>query len=753
LSPAKACDNILEGWVYNVNVGKAMDAYRRQLFRELGITKPNHQYKEIMGRYLRANEFHRINKTTRTFLQKCIDHLPEIEKWRATLSEEDRDAWNGPRAVWDHWPDKPDATTPRKVQADKPAKTEANARKDAGWTAKAIIKDTDPKYLGEALAGQEHGGWTHELLDTLAAQFYPEQVQGGLAAYINERELGSVDDSPRSDPVWDASDRSRVWVVRLWDTERVYPSRENAKLDIHNQLDKGEHRDRVDDVPIYEDPASNFDLEGCDPVALECLRLDPESEDGIDGDNPIPERVNGEKHPSFFPQPKLGEPVEPVKVQEPVWDAATLIEADADKASMLMADLWTKTDTDEKRRRLQFAIDKFSDNKLQSALYAATRTDSGKDERLANLDGFVRLLDGQRFLVSVEDEPIRNANILLHRLKDTLHEDYNKRQALEAEAEKQAKRIARLTKQRDKLEDTKLDMERELTALRKENANLKAENEKLKATADPIFDMLSGDAADAIWNNGDREWALEIYFAMIGLATAHFAEGAQQRRKAWEDAQRDTLGDDWREQGGQTYEEHLGDIIGDKADDTEATKKKFLAMVKLAFHPTSTTEQAIAAIEGSRRWAEKAGVSIISLTDMDYRDLDELILIKLIGPPKKAAASPATKHQVDKSKPELGDVRICAYRLVYDNLDGFARTRMVDLDDPDASEYRVEEWAETKGDNGDLDIEWCHAARFDTKAEAVNCAKELEKERRAAQATKQRRREAQEAKKAAAAAV
>jgi hypothetical protein len=100
--------HILEGWVYNVNVGKAMDAYRRQLFRELGITKPNHQYKEIMGRYLRANEFHRINKTTRTFLQKCIDNLAAIEQWRATLTEEERDAWNGPRAVWDHWPDKPE---------------------------------------------------------------------------------------------------------------------------------------------------------------------------------------------------------------------------------------------------------------------------------------------------------------------------------------------------------------------------------------------------------------------------------------------------------------------------------------------------------------------------------------------------------------------------------------------------------------------------------------------------------------------
>jgi hypothetical protein len=100
--------HILEGWVYNVNFGKAIDAYRRQLFRELGITKPNHQYKEIMGRYLRANEFHRINKTTRTFLQKCIDNLAAIEQWRATLTEEERDAWNGPRAVWDHWPDKPE---------------------------------------------------------------------------------------------------------------------------------------------------------------------------------------------------------------------------------------------------------------------------------------------------------------------------------------------------------------------------------------------------------------------------------------------------------------------------------------------------------------------------------------------------------------------------------------------------------------------------------------------------------------------
>ena len=59
--------HILEGWVYYVNVGEAIDAYRRQLFRELGITKPTHQYKEIMGRYLKDNEFHRINKSTRTF--------------------------------------------------------------------------------------------------------------------------------------------------------------------------------------------------------------------------------------------------------------------------------------------------------------------------------------------------------------------------------------------------------------------------------------------------------------------------------------------------------------------------------------------------------------------------------------------------------------------------------------------------------------------------------------------------------------
>jgi hypothetical protein len=301
----------------------------------------------------------------------------------------------------------------------------------------------------------------------------------------------------------------------------------------------------------------------------------------------------------------------------------------------LVQDLWAKLDVDEKRRRLQFAVEKFADNNLQSELYGATRTESSDTERLANLNGFVRLLKGQPFLVSIEDDPIINARVLLHRMKDTHNEYHQKAQQADIKAEKQGKRIVRLTKQRDKLEEAKLDLERELAKLRKEINSLKAENEKTKATADPIFDMLSRDAAAAIFNNGDREWALDVYFAMIGLVTEHFRQQGQQRQTKWEEAQREKFGDDWRENGGKTYEDHINNVDDDDAD--AMAKKKFLAMVKLAFHPNSTTEQVIAAVEGARRWAEKSGFLIINLTDMDYRDLDELILIKLIEPPKKAA--------------------------------------------------------------------------------------------------------------------
>jgi hypothetical protein len=83
-------------------------------------------------------------------------------------------------------------------------------------------------------------------------------------------------------------------VVNLEGHERVYETREAAKLDIKTQLQEDE--DLVDEVPIYDEPADNFDLEH----GGEYLNLDPNSDNGIDGNGPLPYRIKGRPHPPFF---------------------------------------------------------------------------------------------------------------------------------------------------------------------------------------------------------------------------------------------------------------------------------------------------------------------------------------------------------------------------------------------------------------------------------------------------------------------
>jgi hypothetical protein len=162
------------------------------------------------------------------------------------------------------------------------------------------------------------------------------------------------------------------------------------------------------------------------------------------------------------------------------------------------------------------------------------------------------------------------------------------------------------------------------------------EVQKLKSVkTDPILEMESGRAAEAIFNNGDTEWAEAVVFALDGLWREWLLKESQkrmaEREKEWEAAQREQYGDDWRERSEHhNYEEYHADLITDKPDPIAEAKAKFHAMVKLAFHPATTTAQAVAAIEGARRWAETFGVSIIDLTDKEYLAIDDVILVKVL---------------------------------------------------------------------------------------------------------------------------
>jgi hypothetical protein len=120
---------------------------------------------------------------------------------------------------------------------------------------------------------------------------------------------------------------------------------------------------------------------------------------------------------------------------------------------------------------------------------------------------------------------------------------------------------------------------------------------------------------------------------------------------------------------------------------------------------------------------------------------------------RKLTEDKFTWYRDGHNYPQIGQVKVSAYRLVYDseNYRDFSATCMIDLDDPSATEYRVYVWDETFDGDGKRALEWCEIAQFDEKAKALEYGAEQTQQRATEWARK--RREAHEAKKAAAAAV
>jgi hypothetical protein len=138
---AEATRRAQEGWQilkrggedfrYWIGVGQAINAFRRQLFHDLKINEPKGQaYKEAMGAYLKQNGWNQppkwkpdmtdqdgkpvpapsreqtigIDDGVRSNLQHVIDHLAEIEAWRATQPLGDVLRQNHPNTVWRAFP-------------------------------------------------------------------------------------------------------------------------------------------------------------------------------------------------------------------------------------------------------------------------------------------------------------------------------------------------------------------------------------------------------------------------------------------------------------------------------------------------------------------------------------------------------------------------------------------------------------------------------------------------------------------------
>jgi hypothetical protein len=109
-----------ETWTDWVAVGRALSAGKAAVMGFLRTNSPaGRQWSKHFGGWLRESGFDEIDKGVRSRLEKCMDHLPEIEAWRETIGVDRRQQWNHPNTVWRRFSTKHGvAPRERKAQAE-----------------------------------------------------------------------------------------------------------------------------------------------------------------------------------------------------------------------------------------------------------------------------------------------------------------------------------------------------------------------------------------------------------------------------------------------------------------------------------------------------------------------------------------------------------------------------------------------------------------------------------------------------------
>jgi hypothetical protein len=197
-----------ETYEHWVTVGRAIDAFRRQVFRVLQINEPKGQrYKKAMGDYLRENGWQNptpenpvgIADAVRTRVQHIIDHYPEIEAFRATLPLGTLLKQNHPTTVWGafkKWKIPPKEKEDRETPASKLRESvrelsEENDRltrivaggDDWEEQLKTLVEGVDVNELAEIIYDQENEKLVpcFDLTDAMVRQYAAcSQNDGGL---------------------------------------------------------------------------------------------------------------------------------------------------------------------------------------------------------------------------------------------------------------------------------------------------------------------------------------------------------------------------------------------------------------------------------------------------------------------------------------------------------------------------------------------------------------------------------------------
>jgi hypothetical protein len=107
------------GWADWLVIAEALEEGRTEVLRSLSTNVDRgKRYDKAIGEWLVRNKFKEIDKGARSRLRECLQHRAEIEKWRSTLTDSQRWAFNHPDTVLKKWKAStvvPDPNAPPKV--------------------------------------------------------------------------------------------------------------------------------------------------------------------------------------------------------------------------------------------------------------------------------------------------------------------------------------------------------------------------------------------------------------------------------------------------------------------------------------------------------------------------------------------------------------------------------------------------------------------------------------------------------------
>lgn len=146
-----AWHQLKKSWEHWLMVGKALRIGREEAMHSAGTNRPEGKgYNKAFGEWLLENKLDDIDQGDRKRLLDVMDNLPEIEQWRATLTEGERRKYNHPSTVWRRWKK---ATKVPSADKDKPKREtqrEANIKLDEeNDSLKEHIKEIEASYEAE----------------------------------------------------------------------------------------------------------------------------------------------------------------------------------------------------------------------------------------------------------------------------------------------------------------------------------------------------------------------------------------------------------------------------------------------------------------------------------------------------------------------------------------------------------------------------------------------------------------------------